>query len=517
MGGIHLDTEEEPRRGTSRANSVRFDETALHGHYAQESRSSSDFIPTRTGSVLGSHPMTERSSSHRSEGRQSLNGQSTRLDSLRIDTRPPSVPDSNPPGPPPSFFLLGPLPSIIRCWMDTNFSNESLLYAAVCTGSCQSFIQGKLASRLALDDRGELRSRSGKIRLDVFLPEAVFYQSFSRPSSPAPQLPVISVDFLIHDYPYLDDSLQVIIGSDALRLRNADILLSQDRLTLFDDRHNKIFVPLVRPENPNTYQNLITFPSCARSRRPLIGTDKCPSEPCTQNKAPDTLESQLMESSTLSVGKESMPSLDTEVSPGKYAPSARFQRLVVGEGHKRLENPIDHVLTATTPNTEMQEQDIFQDRRALDPPATTESTATTDSAGIWGPWRRDPGSSHRQNSSYSNVATPTIHQRSGRGRGMKILKPSRSSTSNRSTNDPNVISSDPNSLQPENITQRSIQAQSAQAGIASFSRKSFSSGLKSPTQATSNQSRPTNPVGSASAFGWLSSDDRLEGRTSTGA
>ncbi len=91
LGSLHLEPEEEPRRGASRANSVRFDESALHGHLTSTSRSSSEIFPVRTGSAFGSLPMTERSSSHKSEGRPSSTGpstHSTRLNSFVYDSRP---------------------------------------------------------------------------------------------------------------------------------------------------------------------------------------------------------------------------------------------------------------------------------------------------------------------------------------------------------------------------------------------------------------------------------------------
>ena len=58
IGNLQLDPDEEPRRvgATSRANSVRFDETANPGHWTHASRSSLDLIP-RTGSGMGGHVM----------------------------------------------------------------------------------------------------------------------------------------------------------------------------------------------------------------------------------------------------------------------------------------------------------------------------------------------------------------------------------------------------------------------------------------------------------------------------
>ena len=78
LGSLQLDAEEEPvRRGASRANSVRFDVSAIQSsNYAQGSRSSGEFGLIRPSSGLGSHPMMERSLSHKSDGRHSSAGHS---------------------------------------------------------------------------------------------------------------------------------------------------------------------------------------------------------------------------------------------------------------------------------------------------------------------------------------------------------------------------------------------------------------------------------------------------------
>ena len=508
VGSVHLDTDEEPRRGTSRANSVRFDESALHGHFAHGSRSSSDFFPTRTGSGMGSHPMTERSLSHKSEGRQSSNGQSTRLNSLHLDTRPSPVLSGNPLGPPPGLLVLGPVPAIIRCWLDTNFSNESLLYAAICTGSCHSFIQGKLAQSLDQTYHGEIPSSGGKVRLDVFLPEAVFQQSTSRPSSPATQLPMITVEFLTHEHLSPNDSIQVVIGSDVLRLRNADILLSQDRVTLFDDRHNKVAVPLVRPENPNAYRNLVTLPSLEQLRSHSIETDIGLSEALADQDVKDIETLRFAQRDESCNANKVSISHKMDLSPEKTVPFSKFQDVVVGEGGvtKHSVRVTEHILPAAESEGETQEHITPSNGLGSDP------QATPDSGRIWSSWRRDPGPSSRPDLSHSDAVPPSASQRTGQGRGMKVLKPLRSNTSSRPLQNSNVTTSD----QQEIGSDRASYAQSTDITAVSTSRKSFSGTSKSPIQGTGSRSRPMNPVGGASAFGWLTSDQHLERKMSAG-
>lgn len=72
ISSLHLDADDEPRRSmgaTSRANSVRFDETANTNHFSHSSRASGDFM-LRTSSALGGLQLGERSMSYKSGARQ---------------------------------------------------------------------------------------------------------------------------------------------------------------------------------------------------------------------------------------------------------------------------------------------------------------------------------------------------------------------------------------------------------------------------------------------------------------
>lgn len=258
--------EEEPRRigATSRANSVRFDESANQGHWSHASRSSMDLIRS-----AGGIPMSERTSSHKSEGRASSvhsmrSAASGRANSLNIDTGFSFDSGRSPlddPGLAPGLLLLGSVPAIIRCWLNMDFKHNALLYAAVCTGSYRSFVDRRLLEKLGFTNR-IVTSPSGfpTVALTVYLPEAIPHPASSRSGSPAPQLPTVTVTFTVLDAELLDSKgIQVIIGSDALRIHNADVLFSTNRMTLFDDDRNKLSIPLVRPEDENTFSGLGTI------------------------------------------------------------------------------------------------------------------------------------------------------------------------------------------------------------------------------------------------------------------
>src|SRR5207237_9845724 len=96
------------------ANSGQFDEST-NNHNGSTPRQSIE-LPARTGSGLGSHPMSERSLSHRSDGRGSAVGLSHRTNSFGIEQSRLLGSINNSPrvssNPPPGFFVLGPCPSI---------------------------------------------------------------------------------------------------------------------------------------------------------------------------------------------------------------------------------------------------------------------------------------------------------------------------------------------------------------------------------------------------------------------
>jgi hypothetical protein len=272
MSSLHLDPEDEPRsRGNgaaSRANSVRFDETANQNHFSHSSRPSMDY-PPRSGSGLGGLTMHERTTSHKSEGRASSvhsmrSAASGRANSLNFEVsyglgdaaRSPLDTPILAPG----LLLLGAVPAIIRCWMNTNFKHDALLYAAVCTGSYKSYLDIRLIRKLGFDEH-IVRDDDGAptVVLPVYFPEAVPHPASSRSSSPAPQLPTLTVDFQVVDassYEGDTKAIQIFIGSDVLREHSADIMFSSNSLTLFDDERSKLSIPLVRPENEASFKSL---------------------------------------------------------------------------------------------------------------------------------------------------------------------------------------------------------------------------------------------------------------------
>lgn len=512
LGSLHLDTEDEPRRGASRANSVRFDESALHGQIGHGSRSSSDFFPLRTGSGLGSHPMTERSSSHKSEGRHSSAGQSVqsaRANSLGLDARQQSTSAARsaavPLGPPPGLFILGPVPSIIRCWLDTNFSNESLLYAAVCTGSYKSVLDSSLASRLGLQSQVTTdRDGQRKVRLLVYLPEATIQQSSSRSSSPTPQLPALTMDFTLQSINTEPGGLQVVLGSDILRARNADVLFSQDRLTLFDDDRNRLAVPLVRPEKAAIYQGLLTTNVSVHASSRL-------SDAAESNQSQDG-EKRLQEQSSQpvatlqgSVPEETSPQGAASKNFAAGTPSFLQTSVIGGERKSAVTAQSNGRLSPAQKGIDLTDPKNVADSTTPDTPTKAENGS------IWGSWRRGSGQNAGMDTASSISSTSSGYQRAGRGRGMKILKPVRSTTSSRSTSAAAALGPVGFDAAPSRFVENGKGANQVPPGENQdaqplIPRRSLSGEGKLPLQAVTNQPRSANPIGGASAFGWLNSN-----------
>lgn len=452
MGAMGLDTEDEPRRGASRANSVRFDESAIHGYYGQANRSSSE-LPIRTGSGMGSLPLSERSLSHRSDGRQSSSGHShhsARTNSLGLETSSrmmSSVMSDSPLIPPPGLFLLGPVPAIIRCWMTTNFSNDSLLYAAVCSGSYKSWLGFPMVQKLGLEDQLVQEVDSQYIKLPVYLPEASVHQASSRSSSPTPQVPTLTIRFLVHHVDPGDSSAQIILGSDILRAHNADILFSQDKIIMIDDDRNKVSIPLVRPESDSVFKSLhttsrdISSGDISRSSLELKGDRIDMDNPSVVGV----------------IGKPIQLSQQVPSAP----PSGRdFGDEIRVRQDARSSDDLEHGKENGGQRAPAKAS-ISVDTQASGAPKV-------EPAGVWGSWKRD---------SKTDPNAPGAGKPS-RPRTMKVLRPSK----------------------PSN---RSVSA----TAPGSFSNEAIgpSSSVTSPDDSRTGKPLTPNPIGGASAFPWLNS------------
>lgn len=517
------------RRGASRANSVRFDVSALQSSsWTQGSRNFGEYGPARPSSGLGSHPMTERSLSHKSDGRHSSAGHSVhsmhsvpsgRTSSLGLDTNF-LVGDQHEDSPidivlpPPGLFILGSVPSIIRCWLTTNFSHDALLYGVVCTGSHRSALDYSLVKELNLLNRIQ-KSSMGRdtIRLPLCLPEAIIKQPSSRSNSPAPQLPTLTTDFEIVDLTQSANStrktsIQVFLGSDTLRAHNADILFSQNVMTLYDDDHNKISVPFARPEDENLFKNLCTTNLSPENNELKSTTPHLPRAesrskvgltPATVSSAlrGDTVQVEKTKSSSL--GQRSPAPNDDPLSPFISTPTSDTNNLSQLSDTKGLgynDNTSDSE-KARREETPVRGSDMSDDTNPADAPRNESS------GGIWGSWRSAAGGSDNGETT-SGYQRPT---RGGSGRNMKVLKPSKSISAANATR------------RSSSSARTSVTYEPAPSRVSGeIRRKSHGVGNENPpmrrdskngsddqkaAKSIATLSRSSNPVGGASAFAWM--------------
>ncbi|KAL2064174.1 hypothetical protein VTL71DRAFT_4668 [Oculimacula yallundae] len=527
LGSLQIEADEEPvRRGASRANSVRFDVSALQGsNWAAGSRNSGEFAPTRPNSGFGSHPMTERSLSHKSDGRHSSAGHSVhsmhsasgRTSSLGLDTNfmIGGQDDDSPldtPDPPPGLFILGSVPSIIRCWLTADFSHNSLLYATVCTGSQRSVLDYSLVKDLGLADQVH-RSSNGRhtIKLPVYLPEAIITQPTSRSNSPAPHLPALSADFEIVGMAHrgaISDrkKMRVFLGSDTLRAHNADILLSQNVMVMYDDDRNKLSVPFVRPEDENMFKNLMTT-NVIPERNELKAT--APPFTPTESKpkiepTPDAVTSALvagvenMASSTnhkiVTPTESQLPLNAAFAANDDVRERASSLKSVAGINGSVNESEKQQTIDSSTTETEPSE------------PTTSESSRRESSGGIWGSWRQSGSINGSETESVSG------YQRATRGgRSMKVLKPSTKSATTpvavplRSTSSArsNSTYEPPPPPRASGELRRKSQASGTENVPLRWETKRTSSEEQKATRSIATVPRSSNPIGGASAFAWM--------------
>ncbi|KAF2862403.1 hypothetical protein K470DRAFT_280951 [Piedraia hortae CBS 480.64] len=483
---LHLETDDEPRsRGitaTSRANSVRFDESANQNHFSHSTRASVDLI-SRANSTLNGLSMADRTLSYKSDGRTSSahsmrSGMSGRVSSLQLDTTyglgdacrsPVSTPALA-----PGLLLLGAMPAIIRCWLTRNFKHDQLLYAAVCTGSYKSFLDWRLVQKLGFEHAVKMNGAGErKVEVRVYLPEAVPHPASTRSSSPAPHVPSVTTDFYIVEQAAADPeskAVQIVIGSDTLRIHNADILFSSSSMSLFDDERNKLNIPLVRPEDEAVFNSLSTMSDQSQT----VIQDPQP-------MARPYLNGLGQHSSALSTtsSSASLPSDGQTRATGPHfttmdAADAAKIGVIGDEVDARPESRISKTSRHPLPTAQME-------------PAPQSASHRPESSSIWNNWRRD-GTNMVD---WASVGKSRENPQPRGERAIKILKPKSGNRATSASISNGGGPSDGRSRYFDEGKWREPQGR-AKAG----------DGINTGAATSKTKS---NPIGSATAFPWLNS------------
>lgn len=504
MSSLHLDAEEEPRRAlgsASRANSVRFDESANQNHVSHLSKPSLDYL-SRTSSALGGLGLGERSTSHKSDGRASSvhsirSGASGRANSLNLDTAYGAADSSRSsqelPSIAPGLLLLGSVPAIIRCWMNLKFTHNALLYAAVCTGSYKSYVSEDLVHKLGFEEHIEEHDEGNKtIELPVYFPEAVPHPGSSRPNSPAPQLPVVTVHFeLTKSNAAKNKAIQIFLGSDTLQMHNADILFSSKTMTLFDDDRCKLRIPLVRPEDEDVFNSLRI---ASTTEGNALKAGDAVERPQLNGLAAGASDAAVAAPSTTKYRPPMAMSGDAAGSEAVRSVATSFDQEA---------RPASRASNASRPSLNLTARTESQDTESSGQGFNSHRSASSSPA-VWSNWRKEPANTPTS-AIPSSTLTPTPaaldwasasknreqpYQR--KDTGIKVLKPKSASRAfSSSATTPTAGTSSPIG---ENKTSRFFDD-----GRRKSDKKED---LPMPAAKTR-----TNPIGGGSAFSWLNSSN----------
>lgn len=521
ISSLHLPpAEEEPvRRGASRANSVRFDESALHGSGwgGQSTRQSGEFV--RPGSGLS----MERSFSHKSDGRHSSAGQSVhslhsgRASSVggdasfagdRDDDSPLSIPE-----PPPGLTALGSVPSIIRCWLTNKFAHDTLLYADVCTGSRRSTIEYALLRALDMTDDIETDYDGvARVTLPVYLAEAIVTQHATRSRSPSHEIhiPSMTATFEVIGKDQIDgtdakNGVRIFLGSDALRAHSADVLLSRNQIVLYGDDRSKLSVPFVRPEDENAFKYICTVnlqaeklklnaaatPFVSGDQKVVVSTKIVPATASNGGSLESAADGR---SEGEAAPKEQLVSPTTSVPPPNKQSSSALQS-------PRLESETGYEARPKPPRSEASDgRETAPSSNGTDGPEPRRDAGP----GIWGSWRHGTANGPEARdggplSGYQPAAT--------RPRNMKVLKPLKSASSSARTG----TSYEPPPSRGGEAGAGTIRWDAKRVGSVSGGEKAEKTEKSEKGEKTTlgqAKERPAlprsaNPVGGASAFAWM--------------
>jgi hypothetical protein len=445
------------------------------------------------------------------------------------------------PEPPPGLFYLGSVPSIIRCWLNTQFTSSTLLYAVVCTGSQKSTVDLSLIKELdlAANIRRDVDG-AYRISLPVYLAEARVTQSNSRSPSPAPQLPSITASFEVTgaDQPERADTkktIRVFIGSDTLRMHSADLLLSRNLMTLYGDDRDKLSVPFVRPEDDTLFKHLATtnvvaeLPKLNAAAPEFVSSEKSSKTP-SQNA-----DALVPQSRNTEDGSQALLSpTASQVSQHEKAPAAQTTQTAPETGPGSAK----HGAEARLPETPA--------GKDIATPSNDGTHRRESNAAIWGPWRHGTSASGNEGNRESGLLSG-YQPASRSNRSMKVLKasksgvglsssaragsayepppPPRTSGEHRRKSGGSTVVENGTGTGASTLRWESKRSASGAVGMtgttstggSSSSNKTQAGGSESGGKSSTPAPRSaTNPLGSASAFSFLMGKPKTGASTSAG-
>lgn len=249
---------------------------------------------------------------------------------------------------------------------------------------------------------------------------------------------------------------------------------------VFDEDRNQLYVPLVRPENENVYRQLLT----SSAQRQKMTSESPQTAPLQSPVGIIGRPSRLQTEQTPSSPPTSSGSVLTSAAPSD-----------IGESRKS-EPSAETVARSSTDLGQSRTTDDSKSITGSEKSFTTTPTTKTN-PGVWAnSWRSTSTGGGPDKSNQTNTASSYARAGSGASsRGMKILRPSAKTMSS-------VSRTTSNSAGP--ATNGSENAPPSRPG--ELERKGSQSGSAANTDVKTAPTK-SNPVGSASAFGWLSASN----------
>lgn len=544
LSGLQLDEVEVPKRGASRANSVRFDDSATTNHWIHQGSSpgTSDYFNQRSvGGHVGGYAMTERSPSHKSDGRQS----SVRSFGGEIQTPPQleslSRPVSQPRDVTPHISQDTPTPAMVRCLLNTP-SPDPLLYAVICTGSSRSLIEKSLLSRLQLDAQIE-KTPSGEahIQLSVFLPDANMQQQHARPSGHGRYARLLVNFTVIPEKRRSNDTRDVgiFLGSDIIAAHMGDVLFSQSQLLLHAEDGRKVYVPFYRPDSQKSFSDIFTLhtdelldfsndpqkwgkPNGVPTQQhealqvtdPIRGDTAVSSpRPIQGRQASVIREVAAMSSPDFAPQEPQIPTADTSSNktppePAREQPweerKTSFSAEVLMNDRSKsaqsmpTENGSQTPADSTSDAEKTDNETVTRGRSLTNPYASSTPLSRHYTTSVWDAAKKPIGTNSTPS---TRDGAPTWGSQSRvSSRGMKVLRTSKSFSSDKAMNQSSA-QSEPSST-PIGPPKPSILTSSKPGWKANHSR-AVSGDSNSLGKGSLSRTKSSNVVGGASAFHWM--------------
>jgi hypothetical protein len=366
-------------------------------------------------------------------------------------------------------------------------------------------------------------SGNNHIRLPVYLPEALVTQPASRTNSPAPQLPTLTATFNVIGVSQRPNSetkrlIRIFVGSDTLRAYSADILFSQNVMTLYGDDRNRLSVPFVRPEDETLFKNLCT--TVVAPEKVELEATAPPFTPIEQ-KLKDSASINATGGASAEIFKSQADQLSSRSTTSVLPTKTPIQVLENLEPQKQLSE--DGAKQFTTSNLlladdiyDSQAQNIScNDDQTKEPPTNYDAvdTSVTDSerrespGSIWGTWRTGGFSNNDSDTNREHISTSSYQRPSRGGRNMKVLKPSKTSQRGRSSSAAHTGASyEPPIQRISGEFRRKIQAGASENNGPirwEASRTVSDEKTTKDSRAVTSVSRSSNPIGGATAFSWM--------------